>query len=641
MKLNHWTLQRDADGTAWAIIDCQDAAANVLTAAVMAELGQLLDACAQQPPTALIFKSAKPNGFIAGADIEEFGRLETGEQARALVRRGWELYQRLAAAPYPTLALVRGHCLGGGVELALACRYRIAVDEPQTRFALPEVMLGIVPAWGGMLRLAQKVGAGATADLLLTGRSIDARRAKSLGLVDACVPPRVMANAARTLVHSHQPPHAPPWFQRLLNGPLKGLVARQANKQLAERAPRRFYPAPHAILDTWLHFGGNPLNVPATHPSSIDALIASPTTKNLLRVYALQERLKGFGKGVDFQPRHVHVVGAGVMGGDIAAWCALRGFTVTLQDQSIERIAPAIARAAALFAKKLHDRKAARFALDRLIPDPQGGGLRRADLVIEAIFENLPAKQALFADIERLARPEALLASNTSSLRLADIARALQRPERLVGIHFFNPVAQMPLVEVVASPLAAPAAAQQAAAFVRALDKLPLPVTDSPGFLVNAVLAPYLNEAMRCVDEGIAPATVDAAMRDFGMPMGPIELADTVGLDIALAVGRQLIAADRQPQKVAVLVAEKHLGKKSGQGYYTWRDGRAQKPPAAPPPAGLRDRLLTPLLQAAADCVARGVVADADLADAGVIFGTGFAPYTGGPLNYRKQHDHE
>jgi 3-hydroxyacyl-CoA dehydrogenase/enoyl-CoA hydratase/3-hydroxybutyryl-CoA epimerase len=264
--------------------------------------------------------------------------------------------------------------------------------------------------------------------------------------------------------------------------------------------------------------------------------------------------------------------------------------------------------------------------------------------VIEAIFENLPAKQALFADIERLARPEALLASNTSSLRLADIAHALQRPERLVGIHFFNPVAQMPLVEVVASPLADPAAAQQAAAFVRALDKLPLPVADSPGFLVNAVLAPYLNEAMRCVDEGIAPATVDAAMRDFGMPMGPIELADTVGLDIALAVGRQLIAADRQPQKVAALVAEKHLGKKSGQGYYIWRDGRAQKPPAAPPPAGLRDRLLTPLLQAAADCVARGVVADADLADAGVIFGTGFAPYTGGPLNYRQQqheHDHE
>lgn len=644
MKLTHWTLQRDADGTAWAIIDCQDAAANVLTAAVMAELGQLLDACAQQPPSALIFKSAKPNGFIAGADIEEFGRLETGEQARALVRRGWELYQRLAAAPYPTLALVRGHCLGGGVELTLACRYRIAVDEPQTRFALPEVMLGIVPAWGGMLRLAQKVDAGATADLLLTGRGIDARRAKSLGLVDACVPPRVMDNAARTLVHSQRPPHAPPWFQRLLNGPLKGLVARQANKQLAERAPRRFYPAPHAILDTWLHFGGNPLNVPATHPASIDALIASPTTKNLLRVYALQERLKGFGKATDFQPRHVHVVGAGVMGGDIAAWCALRGFMVTLQDQSIERIAPAIARAAALFAKKLHDRKAARFTLDRLIPDPQGGGLRRADLVIEAIFENLPAKQALFADIERQARPDALLASNTSSLRLADIANALQRPERLVGIHFFNPVAQMPLVEVVASPLAAPAAAQQAAAFVRALDKLPLPVTDSPGFLVNAVLAPYLNEAMRCVDEGIAPATVDAAMRDFGMPMGPIELADTVGLDIALAVGRQLIAADRQPQKVAALVAEKHLGKKSGQGYYTWRDGRAQKPPAAPPPAGLCNRLLAPLLQAAADCVARGVVADADLADAGVIFGTGFAPYTGGPLNYRKQqreHDHE
>ena len=635
----HWTLQRDADGTAWAILDRQEASTNVLTAEVMAELGLLLDECERQPPKALIFKSGKAAGFIAGADIEEFTRLETGAQARDLVRRGWDVYQRLAAAPYPTLALIRGHCLGGGAELALACRYRIAVDEAQTRIAFPEVMLGIAPAWGGMLRLPQKVGAGAALDMLLTGKGIDARRAKTMGLVDACVPPRVMDNAARTLVNSARPPRTLPLLQRLLNGPLKWLVAMQARKQVARRAPQKNYPAPYAILDTWAKHDGNPLAVPADSPASIDALIASPTTKNLLRVFSLQERLKGFGKEAPgYNPQHVHVIGAGVMGGDIAAWCVLHGFTVTLQDQNIARIAPAIARAAQLLAKKLRNNKAAHFALDRLIADPQGDGVRRADVIIEAIFENLQAKQDLFADIERRARPDALLASNTSSLRLADIAGILHQPERLVGIHFFNPVAQMPLVEVVASSATAPLAAQQAAAFVRAIDKLPLPVKDAPGFLVNAVLAPYLNEAMRCVDEGIAPEVIDAAMLAFGMPMGPIELADTVGLDIALVVGRQLIAADRQPKKVAELVAEKNLGKKSGRGFYLWRDGHAQKATAAPAPAELQQRLLEPLLTAAADCVASGVVQDADLADAGVIFGAGFAPYTGGPMNYRVQH---
>lgn len=637
MNFTHWKLQRENDGTAWAILDRQGTSTNTLSAGVMAELAALLDACERQPPRALIFKSGKEAGFIAGADIEEFTRLDSASAAHALVRRGWDLHNRLAAVAYPTLALVRGHCLGGGTELALACRYRIAVDEPQTRIALPEVMLGIVPGWGGMLRLPQKVGAAAALDMLLTGKSIDARRAQKMGLADACVPPRVMDNAARMLVNSGRPPRTLPLLQRLLNGPLKGLVARQARSQVARRARPEHYPAPYAILDMWAHYGGNALAVPAEKPTSLDALIASPTTQNLLRVFFLQERLKGFGKEAPgFAPRHVHVVGAGVMGGDIAAWCALSGLTVTLQDQGVERIAPAMARAALLFEKKLRDRTAAHFALDRLIADPQGDGVRQADVIIEAIFENLEAKQKLFAAIERRARPDALLASNTSSLRLADIARALQQPGRLAGIHFFNPVAQMPLVEVVASAATSSVAAQQAAAFVRRIDKLPLPVRDAPGFLVNAVLAPYMNEAMRCVDEGIAPETLDAAALAFGMPMGPIELADTVGLDVALAVGRQLVAAGEQPKKLGELVAVGHLGRKSGHGFYAWSAGRAQKTAARPAPEGLMQRLLKPLLAAAAERVAAGVVQDADLADAGIIFGAGFAPYTGGPMNYRK-----
>ena len=643
-NFKHWRLEREAGdanaGVAWAVLDTADSSTNTLGADVMAELGLILDECETNPPRGLIFKSAKEAGFIAGANIEEFVSSDTPEKARALVKRGWDLYNRLAAVNYPTLALVRGHCMGGGTELALACRYRIAVDEPGTKFALPEVMLGIVPGWGGMLRLPQLVGPAAALDMMLTGKNIDAKRAKKMGLADACVPPRVMENAARMLVLSGQPPRQAllPFMQKLMNGPLKALVASGARKQVAKRARQEHYPAPYAIIDQWQNYGGNTLAVPAERPTSLDALVTHPTTRNLIRVFFLQDRLKGFGKGVEnFAPRHVHVVGAGVMGGDIAAWCVLRGMTVTLQDQSVERIAPAVGRAAKFLERKLRDKKLARFALDRLIADPKGDGVRRADVIIEAIFENLEAKQALFADIEARAKPDALLASNTSSLKLADIAAKFRNPSRLVGIHFFNPVAMMPLVEVVAGNITAPEVAQKAAAFVRGIDKLPLPVRDAPGFLVNAVLAPYMHEAMRCIDEGIAPEAIDAAMLAFGMPMGPIELADTVGLDVAVAAGRQLVGESDPPQKLVELVGAGHLGKKSGKGFYNWVDGKAQKPEVG---AGdtvnpaLAKRLVQPLLDAAQRLVAAGIVADAELADAGVIFGTGFAPYTGGPMNY-------
>ena len=648
MNLRNWKLEREADGLAWAILDTADSSTNTLGAAVMAELDLLLDECEKNPPKGLIFKSAKEAGFIAGANIEEFTTADTPQKARALIQRGWDAYNRLAAVSYPTLALVRGHCMGGGTELALACRYRIAVDEPGTKFALPEVMLGIVPGWGGMLRLPQLVGPAAALDMMLTGRNIDAKRAKKMGLADECVPPRVMDNAARMLVLSGKPPRQAqlPFMQKLMNGPLKGFVANGARKQVAKRARQEHYPAPYAIIDQWQNYGGNTLAVPADRPTSIDALINSPTTRNLIRVFFLQDRLKGFGKlsgqtGKGFAPQRVHVVGAGVMGGDIAAWCVLRGMTVTLQDQSVERIAPAVGRAAKFFEKKLRDKKLARFALDRLIADPKGDGVGQADVIIEAIFENLEAKQALFADIEARAKPDAVIASNTSSLKLADIAATFKDPSRLVGIHFFNPVAMMPLVEVVAGERTSPEAAQKAAAFVRKIDKLPLPVKDAPGFLVNAVLGPYMHEAMKCVDEGIAPETIDAALVAFGMPMGPIELADTVGLDVAVHAGKQLVGDAEPPKKLVELFEAGKLGKKSGQGFYKWVDGKAQKVGAGGTAnSELAQRMLKPLLDATQRLVQEGVVADAELADAGVIFGTGFAPYTGGPMNYLKSGEH-
>lgn len=635
MNLTHWKLERDADGIAWATLDVADSTTNTLGVAVMTELGLLLDELDRQPPTALVIRSGKAAGFIAGANIEEFTAIDSAAAARVLVERGWKLFNRLAAVAYPTLALVRGHCMGGGFELALACRYRIAVDEPGTRMALPEVMLGIYPAWGGMLRLPLLIGPAAALDLMLTGKGVDARKAKRLGLADEAVPARVMDNAARMLVLSGREPRRLPFMQKLMNGPLSGIVAGKARKQVATKARPEHYPAPYAIIDIWANHGGNALAVPANSASSLEAIFRSPTAKNLIRVFFLQERMKGFGKGSDFEPRRVHVVGAGVMGGDIATECALRGMIVTLQDQSVERIAPAIARAGKRIERKFRGKpREARFALDRLIPDPAGAGVAQADLIIEAIFENLDAKRALFVDIERRARPDAVLASNTSSLRIADIATALTDPSRLVGIHFFNPVAVLPLVEVVKSAVSADEPFRKAAAFVRKLDKLPLPVQDEPGFLVNAVLGPYMYEALRCVDEGIAPETIDAALVAYGMPMGPVELMDTVGLDIAVAAGKTLAGANAVlPRALADRVAAGQLGKKSGQGFYAWVDGRAKKAAASAPPAGLAERIAAPLLAAARRCVEKGVVEDADLADAGVIFGTGFPPFTGGPMN--------
>ncbi len=630
--MKHWKVNREDSGIVVAVLDKAGESANSLSAEVMAEFGQILDQLDLYPPAGLIVRSGKEAGFIAGADIEEFTRLDTPESGRVLVERGWTLFNRLAAVRYPTLALVNGHCLGGGLELALACRYLLAVDVPGTKMGLPEVMLGIFPGWGGMLRLPQRVGPAAALDLMLTGRTVDAKKAKKMGLADDCVPPRVMEMAARQLLMSGQPRRPLPLLQRILNGPLKAVVANGARKQVAKKARPEHYPAPYAIIDLWEKHGGNALAA----PEIIDRIIHSPTAKNLVRVFFLQERLKSFGKTSDFKAQRVHVIGAGVMGGDIAAWCALRGLTVSLQDQTPERIAPAIKRAYALFSKRLRDPLRIRDAFDRLIPDPNGDGVAHADVVIEAIFENVEAKHALFKSLEPRMKPGAVLATNTSSLRLEDLRTVLAKPERLVGIHFFNPVAMMPLVEVIEAEGADPAAMQAACAFVKQIDKLPLPVKSAPGFLVNAVLAPYMLAAMRAVDDGIAPETVDKAMLDFGMPMGPIELIDTVGLDIAMAAGKQLADGAEAPRCLSEHVGKNQLGKKSGQGFYDWSSGRASKSPAGTPPVGLGEKLAKFLVDRTERLVADGIVADADLADAGVIFGTGFAPFTGGPLNARK-----
>jgi 3-hydroxyacyl-CoA dehydrogenase/enoyl-CoA hydratase/3-hydroxybutyryl-CoA epimerase len=633
--MQHWRLTREADGLARLVFDRAGTATNTLGAPVLAELNAALDILEREPPRGLIIASGRASGFIAGADINEFAELETEESAIALVKRGWDTFMRLASVSYPTLALIRGFCLGGGLELALACRYRVVVDEPSTRLGLPEVLLGIVPGWGGMRRLPKLTGAPAALDLMLTGRTIDARRAKKLGLADECVPPRIMENTARGILNALPPPRHLKFPLSLTLNPLaRKFIAARAAKEVAKRARREHYPAPYAILEIWSRYDGDALLVPRSDPSSIPSLVNTPTAANLIRVFRLQERLKALGKEDGFKAARVHVVGAGTMGGDIAAWCALRGLTVTLQDQNAERLVPAMGRAAKLFAARLRDERRTRDAMDRLLPDIAGDGIARADVIVEAIFENTEAKRALFAQLEAKAKPEAILATNTSSIPLEDIAAVMTDPTRLIGLHFFNPVAKMMLVEVVLGKDTRATLAAAACAFVRQIDKLPLPVRSAPGFLVNRVLAPYLMEAMRCVDEGISPETVDEAALAFGMPMGPIELADTVGLDICIAVGKMLAPQATPPKRVAELVAAGHLGRKTKRGFYDYATGKPAKGSAAPVPAGLAQRLIAPFVAEAKRALDEKIVIDADLVDAGAIFGTGFAPFRGGPLHY-------
>jgi len=676
LQLQHWTLAPDSHNPKlfWATLQTVGPGLNTLSAAVLDELRQILDHLDKSPPAGLIIASGKDSGFVAGADIEEFKTLTTSEKAIALVERGWRLFNRLAAVPYPTLALIKGVCLGGGLELSLACRYRIAVDTPSTRMGLPEVLLGIVPAWGGMRRLPRLIGPQAALDMMLTAKSLDARRAKKMGLVDLAVAPRVMHDSARGLVLSGRPAAHASGLKALMNlGVMRPIVAHMARKQVARKARQEHYPAPYALIDLWQRTDGDALRAPAL----LDQIVRSPTAGNLVRVFFLQERLKGLGKAPaegSAPLHHVHVVGAGTMGGDIAAWCALRGLKVTLQDQGIDRIQPALSRAHTLFAKRLRDPYARRAAQDRLIPDPDGNGVAHADLILEAIFEDLTAKHALLRDIEKRARPHAVIASNTSSLRIEDLRSVMQRPERLVGVHFFNPVAMMPLVEVVEADGVDRSALQRALQFVRAIDKLPLPVRSAPGFLVNAVLAPYMLAAMRKVDNGLSASEIDQALLDFGMPMGPLTLADTVGLDIALAAGRSLAATPSQhatdhasgqapgglsadnnasPATVPRCLQERvdagHLGKKTGQGFYHWKDGRATGPgnlprvhqgPVSDQARALAEELVAPLVARTQELVTSGLVADADLADAGVIFGTGFAPFRGGPLHWHENRRH-
>jgi 3-hydroxyacyl-CoA dehydrogenase / enoyl-CoA hydratase / 3-hydroxybutyryl-CoA epimerase len=651
----HWHLERDAEDIAWLGLDRQGEQLNSLSTQVMLELDTILGDLETTLPLGLVIYSKKASGFIAGADIREFEQQADQHAAREGILQAQHLFARLEDLRCPTVANIHGFCLGGGLELALACDYRVALDTDSTRIGFPEIQLGIFPGFGGTARSIRLLGGRKALEVILSARMLRARAARTVGLIDQVVSEHSSLRwAARKAIVQNRSGHRASKLEQLTSSPgIRHTLAKIMEREVAKKARREHYPAPYALIDLWREVGNDFNALLEGEANLVSELLMSDTSRNLRRVFRLQEQLKelakpdeadinnpGINNLADWKPRRVHVVGAGVMGGDIAAWCALRGLEVTLQDREFEYLEPALKRAESLFKKKLRTKARITAAKSRLIADVAGDGIARADVIIEAIFENREAKQKLFAELEQKALPTALLATNTSAIPLAEIAEGLEQPSRLIGLHFFNPVEKMPLVEVVRDSASTNEVIKKGCIFANNISKYPLPVKSAPGFLVNRVLAPFMLEALNLVEEGHSIATIDAAAELFGMPMGPVEIADTVGLDVALSVATKLAPDNTIAiEQLQALLDEGKLGKKNGEGFYRWKKGSAikEKPSDNIALDILGERLINPLIDECQRCLEEGIVENAELLDAGVIFGIGFAPFRGGPLHYMQQ----
>ncbi len=643
----HWQLVLDADNIFWLTIDRADEDNNTLGIAVMDEFDQVL-ALIEEKTSAkgLVLKSGKSNGFIYGADIREFGAFKTEQDVLEVTAKGHALFQRFEALALKKVVIIQGVCLGGGLELALCADYIIAQDRAQTKLGLPEVKLGIYPGLGGTVRLSRKIGGLKAMPLMLTGRMLGAKQARALGIVDQVISVHQNLDwSARKVIQKDRSSRHPTRLARFSNSTLvRHIAAPFMRKQTAAKANPEHYPSPFALIDLWQQHGGNWPRMLEAEQAGFAPLMVSPQAASLRRVFSLMEALKKHGKQVDYPVKRVHVIGAGVMGGDIAAWCVVQGMEVTLQDREMKYIEPALKRAKVLFKKKFKGQPTEIGAQARLIADPDGKGVERADVVIEAIYEDIDAKQALYRDLEPKMQAHAILATNTSSIPLETLSTALKEPSRLIGIHYFNPVSKMPLVEVIYQKETPSYWVDRGASFCQQIAKFPIAVKSSPGFLVNRVLAPYLMKALTLHLDGHSKEMIDQSATDFGMPMGPIELADIVGLDVCLKVAQSLGAekAKREVDFLQPFINAGHLGKKSGQGLYLWKEGKVQKQSQKGESAkldALTISLMTPFLAECVTCRDEGIVENDDLLDAGIIFGTGFAPFRGGPLHYLAQ-DH-
>ena len=642
----HWRLGHDENGVAWLVLDRLRESANTLNEEVLEELEGILSRLAESPPKGLVLRSAKPSGFCAGADIRAFtADGEPGELAHRL-RQAHHVIDRLAGLACPTVAVIHGHCLGGGLELALACDRRIAL--PDASLGFPEVMLGLHPGLGGTMRTPRLIDPVQAMTMMLTGKPVRAGKAKRLGLVDAVTEERHVDNAvADALGGRLKRRRRGLKSQAMATALMRRTIAKRMRTETAKRASELHYPAPFALIDLWEAHGGDRAAMQRAELDSFVRLLSTDTAQNLIRAFFLREGLKA---RADAKERdrvsHVHVVGAGSMGGDIAGWCALKGLTVTLSDIDPALIGKAVARTRDLCRHRHRSKLETRDVLDRLIPDPAGDGVAKADLVIEAVPEKRAIKRQVYAQLEARMARDAVLATNTSSIPLETLREDLARPERLVGLHFFNPVARLELVELVHHDAASERAMARARAFLGQIDRLPAPVKSAPGFLVNRALMPMLGEAMLLLEEGVAAPSVDKAAERFGLPLGPIEMADRVGLDICVDVADMLaerleIDMPEMPARLREMVAAGDLGRKTGRGFYRWSEKGPEKGEAGFSDETMTDRLVLPLLNACMTCLREGVVEDEDIVDAAMIFATGFAPFRGGPMRYARARGFE
>lgn len=644
LSFHDWHFTVDQEGIGWAIFDREGQSANALGTRPLEELGKIVEwteeGARRRTMTGLVILSGKDKGFIVGADINEFDGFTTETEVIDRLRMVLALFDRIERLSIPVVAGIHGVCVGGGLELALACHYRIATRDEGTRVGFPEVKLGIFPGWHGTARSIRQAGPTAAMQAMLTGSMISASRARAMGLIDELVASRgALRWAARKAVMKKRKAKPAGLTKSLLTRwPARALLAKKMRDETKKKARETHYPAPFRLIDLFELHGGDLEALKAAETRYFAPLLISDQSRNLRRVFKLSELLKSQApKGLDWKPVRVHVIGAGTMGADIAGWCVASGMEVTLQDLSPEVIEKGIKAQAKLFSRKFKTKAQKAAAKARLIADPTGQGAVHADVIIEAIVEKLEIKQKLFTELENKIKPGAILATNTSSLEIEAIAAPLRDPGRLIGIHFFNPVALMPLVEVVRGAQSRDEEVKKGAAFITAIGKFPLVAKSVPGFLVNRILAPYMMQAMARLEKGEEKQKIDEAARVFGMPMGPIELADTVGLDVCAHVGR-ILGISPEGSLLQRLVDAKKLGKKTGEGFYVWKDGKLEKDEknyAAADLDRLGRELVEPIIIEAERALADGVVESADLVDAGVIFGTGFAPFRGGPLHFK------